>query len=52
MLFLTLFLQFVEAHDFHIKLCSCQLTVIRRPGVTSRAGTANPLGAPESTLVF
>jgi hypothetical protein len=31
---------------------SCQLTVIRRPGVASRAGTANPLGAPESTLVF
>jgi hypothetical protein len=32
--------QFVEAHDFHIRWCSCQLTVTRRPGVTSRTGTA------------
>ena len=33
-------LLYVEAHDFHIRWCSCQLTVTRRPGVTSRTGTA------------
>jgi hypothetical protein len=40
----------VVQHDFHIRWCSCRLSVTRR--VSCGAGTANPFGTPEFTPGF